>query len=156
MATCISRCVRASTASTRFPIWNDGGLEREPVPPGKVAEELPGDPAGAAAARRLPFDCLGAELLGRLKTHGYPGNIRELNNLLQQLMVMSEDEVMARLDPAPAPAPPSASGGLQAQVAEFERGLIEAAIRTHGSKRRAAAALAVDIGTIVRKTRPAG
>lgn len=110
-----------------------------------------------AMNQRLPEPLeVGAELLGRLKTHGYPGNIRELNNLLQQLMVMSEDEVMARLDPAPAPAPPSASGGLQAQVAEFERGLIEAAIRTHGSKRRAAAALAVDIGTIVRKTRPAG
>ena len=34
--------------------------------------------------------------------------------------------------------------------------IIEAAIREHGSKRKAAAALGVDIGTIVRKTNKGG
>jgi transcriptional regulator with PAS, ATPase and Fis domain len=41
---------------------------------------------------------------------------------------------------------------LRAEVRRFERVLIDKAIRIHGSKRKAAKALGVDIGTIVRKT----
>lgn len=42
---------------------------------------------------------------------------------------------------------------LKEQVTAFERGLIDSAIDRLGSKRKAARALGVDIGTIVRKTR---
>ncbi|MBD3788093.1 MAG: AAA family ATPase, partial [Sphingomonadales bacterium] len=42
---------------------------------------------------------------------------------------------------------------LRAQLARHELRIIEQAIRSHGSKRKAAAALGVDIGTISRKTR---
>jgi transcriptional regulator with PAS, ATPase and Fis domain len=41
---------------------------------------------------------------------------------------------------------------LKEQVKEFERALIDNAIDRLGSKRKAARALGVDIGTIVRKT----
>jgi PAS domain-containing protein len=42
---------------------------------------------------------------------------------------------------------------LKEQVKDFERGLIDSAITRLGSKRKAARALGVDIGTIVRKTK---
>ncbi|MCA1973969.1 MAG: hypothetical protein LDL44_14120, partial [Caenispirillum sp.] len=50
----------------------------------------------------------------------------------------------------------AADASLRDQVAAFEARIIEAAIREHGSKRKAAAALGVDIGTIVRKTNKGG
>ncbi len=43
--------------------------------------------------------------------------------------------------------------GLKDRVRRFEGEVIKEAIARHGSKRRAAKALGVDIGTIVRKTR---
>ena len=41
--------------------------------------------------------------------------------------------------------------GLKERVRAFEEGVITGAITKHGSKRKAAKALGVDIGTIVRK-----
>ncbi|THD81381.1 PAS domain-containing protein [Aliigemmobacter aestuarii] len=116
--------------------------------------------------RTVPM-VLSADLLGRLKAYRYPGNIRELSNLLQQISVLGDDEDelprrLGGLDPArPAVAPAtlpatgSADDGqtLRDRVAAFEMRAIEDAIRLHGSKRKAAAALGVDIGTIVRKTK---
>ena len=99
----------------------------------------------------------------RLKAYRFPGNIRELHNIIQQLSVVADTVAEAR------DLPPSmlaidrhdANGGhgesgrfadLKAQVRVYERQIIEHAIARYGSKRRAAEALGVDIGTIVRKT----
>ncbi len=91
-----------------------------------------------------------------LKAYSYPGNVRELHNILQRLAVFAEDE--AELDHLPARVIDNASDtargdGLKDQVRRFEGAIIKEAIARHGSKRRAAKALGVDIGTIVRKTR---
>jgi PAS domain S-box-containing protein len=115
---------------------------------------------------RLAPDCR-----ARLSTYHFPGNIRELQNIMQHLAVTAADEATARdLPPlhieGPAAAAPSsrqfahgptarkggASGRLKDSVRAFERELIADAIACHGSKRKAARALGVDIGTIVRKT----
>jgi DNA-binding NtrC family response regulator len=48
--------------------------------------------------------------------------------------------------------PPAEYGPLRERVRAFEHTLILDAISRHGSKRKAARALGVDIGTIVRKT----
>ncbi|SEM64537.1 Transcriptional regulator containing PAS, AAA-type ATPase, and DNA-binding Fis domains [Gemmobacter aquatilis] len=106
--------------------------------------------------RRAQPLVLSADLRARLLAYHYPGNIRELANLLQQISVLGdgEDELPRRLQSVqPAPDPGAEGGSLRAQVAGFETRVIEEAIRIHGSKRKAAAALGVDIGTIVRKTR---
>ncbi|MCP4766178.1 MAG: hypothetical protein GY875_07885 [Gammaproteobacteria bacterium] len=50
------------------------------------------------------------------------------------------------------PSAAQSSQSLKEQVKEFERALIDNAIERLGSKRKAAPALGVDIGTIVRKT----
>jgi transcriptional regulator with PAS, ATPase and Fis domain len=103
----------------------------------------------------------------RLAEHDYPGNIRELYNLLQQISVMDEgrEELLVEDTVGPLqfladqtrsadPAPLSDDGtGLKELVARYEESVIRAAIRKHGSKRKAATALGVDIGTIVRKSR---
>ncbi|MGB5868768.1 MAG: sigma 54-interacting transcriptional regulator, partial [Albidovulum sp.] len=106
-------------------------------------------------------------LRDRLLDYGYPGNIRELSNIIQKLAIFMEDsedleEVMGDLlSPIDIPgldgalagfAPGAASFDLKTEVRRYERILIDKAIRVHGSKRKAANALGVDIGTIVRKT----
>lgn len=125
---------------------------------------------GAINQRRsVPLE-LSDDLRARLRAYHYPGNIRELWNLMQQISVLGDDEeelprrLMAvrlpaegaapRATPAPdTPAPAAPERGLRAALADYELRLIEEAIRIHGSKRKAAAALGVDIGTISRKTR---
>ncbi len=103
----------------------------------------------------------------RLLDYSFPGNIRELLNIVQKLVIFMEDSCdleeviedilspidIPGLDGALAPCFPGASTfNLKCEVRRYERGLIDKAIRVHGSKRKAASALGVDIGTIVRKT----
>lgn len=107
--------------------------------------------------RRTSPLTLSDDLMRRLRAYRYPGNIRELANLLQQISVLGddEDEIPRRLQSAAMDAAPAAAAGegtLRDRLAAIEAGIIADAIREHGSKRKAAAALGVDIGTIVRKT----
>lgn len=121
---------------------------------------------------------LTADCRAQLCSYAFPGNIRELHNIMQQLSVAAFEEATAGLLPphiigasagvtaaAPQDALPAAApsrgpesfgraGGrpLKDRVRAFERQLIEDAIARHGSKRKAARALGVDVGTIVRKT----
>jgi transcriptional regulator with PAS, ATPase and Fis domain len=111
--------------------------------------------------RSVPLK-LSDEVMKQLLAYSYPGNIRELSNLLQQISVLGEeeDELPRRL--SRQSTPPAQPAGpvelvedkpLKDSVADYELRIIEAAIQKHGSKRKAAAALGVDIGTIVRKTK---
>lgn len=108
--------------------------------------------------RSVPLK-LSDDLMQRLRAYQYPGNIRELANLLQQISVLGddEDELPRRLQgtiavAAPDATAPPATGSLRDRMTAYEAQIIAAAILEHGSKRKAAAALGVDIGTIVRKT----
>lgn len=100
-----------------------------------------------------------------LADYSFPGNIRELLNIVQRIAVFTEDtddlsdlldELISPMDVPGAEMRPDLDAGatldLRAEVRRFERALIDKAIRIHGSKRKAAKALGVDIGTIVRKT----
>jgi len=94
-----------------------------------------------------------------LMAYSYPGNIRELQNIIQQISVVAAGRADAGHLPeavllrrAIQPAHLDDGGNLKARVRAYERQLIEAAIGKLGSKRKAAEALGVDIGTIVRKT----
>lgn len=109
--------------------------------------------------RRAAPLTLSEDLRRRLRAYHYPGNIRELSNLLQQISVLGDDQdelplCLQSTEPAdPGGAVPRArEGSLRERLAAYEAEIIAAAIREHGSKRKAAAALGVDIGTIVRKT----
>lgn len=95
----------------------------------------------------------------RLMAYSFPGNIRELQNIMQQLSVMAADVAEVShlpdavlLEHMPHGTPAADDGDLKARVRAYERRVIEEAIGRLGSKRKAAEALGVDIGTIVRKT----
>jgi transcriptional regulator with PAS, ATPase and Fis domain len=104
----------------------------------------------------------------------YPGNVRELENIVEYLSVVAEDvvqleELRPRLRPLPqssdTPPIPDNQGSsavdtgesgisLKKMVQRYEVNLIAAAINRYGSKRKAAAMLQTDIATIVRKSKP--
>jgi transcriptional regulator with PAS, ATPase and Fis domain len=127
----------------------------------------------AANRVRSPHLKLSAECRDAIMRYRCPGNIRELHNLIQHLSIVAVDiaavehlpvHVMAgRSESSSEPSTETATVTeeelspsempLKIRVREFERGVIDEAIERHGSKRKAARALGVDIGTIVRKTR---
>lgn len=123
----------------------------------------------AANRVRTPHLRLSGACRDAIMRYRFPGNIRELHNLIQHLSIVAvefaglehlpdhlrdahpesttEDPLLADKELVQGEAP------LRTRVREFERGVIDEAIEHYGSKRKAAIALGVDIGTIVRKTR---
>ncbi len=102
---------------------------------------------------------LAPEVLDRLMLHDYPGNVRELFNLLERLIIMSDGQLVtladlpAELKAAPEPlADPLAEGmSLKAAVAALEERMIAGALQRHGSMALAARALGVHPTTLWRK-----
>lgn len=127
----------------------------------------------AGERRGKPF-ALAAECRPLLEAHGFPGNVRELQNLVEYLAVVCDEvaqikhlprqvgSVRAPLNDAtpnatPAVSPPNTANlegaSLKSLVREFENSLIADAITRYGSKRKAAEMLQTDIATIVRKSK---
>lgn len=95
-----------------------------------------------------------------LCAYSWPGNIRELENLIERLVVINTSgsilraDVLAALTPKEASFPSAAieSGQhLKEQVGAFEHEIIFRALEKHGSLRKAAVALGVDHSTLVKK-----
>jgi PAS domain S-box-containing protein len=99
------------------------------------------------------------EVLDLLMRYDYPGNVRELINMVEQMIILSDGEAISLADvpgelrePAPTPGDPLESGGgLREIVAAVEARVISAAVRRHGSVSQAAAALKVHPTTLWRK-----
>jgi len=119
--------------------------------------------------RRAHRFAIPAWVRDRLIAYAWPGNVRELLNVVQQLSIFHDenadlDGLLAELlrpiagspehedDPLFAGTGSETEVDLREAVRRFERRIIDRAIEMHGSKRAAARALGVDIGTIVRKT----
>ena len=116
---------------------------------------------------RKPQLRLSAEFIERIRTYRFPGNIRELANILQRAAAAADDvaraehfiapSVMENPDPPVRPAAnqgePAAAAGFKELVQAFETWLLEKSIAENGSKRSAAKALGIDIATLVRKTK---
>ncbi len=87
--------------------------------------------------------------------HDYPGNIRELENMVEQAVALSGGGVITVDDMLPANVQPSrpAGGRTLADVVDAaERQAIEAALREHdGSREKAAESLAISATTLWRK-----
>jgi DNA-binding NtrC family response regulator len=113
------------------------------------------------------------DAVDRLVEYGWPGNIRELRNLVERMQILHEgSEVRAKdLPPefgnpappapaavVPAPARPVAPepepGGSMVPLAEVERRYVEQVLQATGwNKARAARVLEVDIKTLNKKIR---
>lgn len=122
--------------------------------------------------RRSPALRIDPECRRHILGHDYPGNIRELQNLVENLAVLCDvvahkkdlpfgegsvqQETAATepsITPSAAPSNGLAGASLKNAVRQFEQRVIEDAVRRTGSKRKAAEELGVDIATIVRKSR---
>jgi DNA-binding NtrC family response regulator len=108
------------------------------------------------------------EAMVRLQEYGWPGNIRELRNLIERLLILHEgDEIalamlpreVARTAPVPdaAPEPESAAADSLPSLSEVERRHVERVLQaTAWNKARAARVLEVDIKTLNKKIRDFG
>jgi len=103
------------------------------------------------SARRYgrPTKTFGPGALDAIRARPFPGNVRELEHLVEMLTVMVEEEVILPEHlPAPGPADAGPSGPdlpLTAAVARFEKGLLVKAIALSGGiKARAAESLGLN------------
>ena len=101
------------------------------------------------------------EAMDAISKYGFPGNIRELANLIEQLVVVAEkdriglrdlpDSVTSYMSKTIAQTSLSEGIPLKDAVEKYERLLIETAIQKYGSQDEVAKILKVDQGTISRK-----
>ena len=99
-----------------------------------------------------------------LTEYPWPGNIRELENLIERLIVtngeggaVTRGHVLAALSSSGSFHGSSAAAGtLKQQVSAYEREIVLQAVKREGSIRRAATALGVDHSTLVKKLRQYG
>ena len=100
--------------------------------------------------------------LDALYRHSFPGNVRELANLVEQLVVLAPSEVVEQEDlPTSVRTAPSAGRNqtgddtwdLPLAVKRLEQDLIARAILTFGSQREAAKHLRINHSTISRKVK---
>jgi two-component system response regulator AtoC len=115
----------------------------------------------ARAGKALTFS---HEAMERLVAYDWPGNIRELRNLIERLQILKEGEVRATdLTPefsraaAPAAAATREDEGPLAPLSEIERRHVERVLHATGwNKAKAARVLEVDIKTLNKKIRDCG
>jgi transcriptional regulator with PAS, ATPase and Fis domain len=115
-----------------------------------------------AKGRRLKAKRLSQGCMERLLEYPWPGNIRELENEIERLVVLAgEDKVIgeellsARIRQPPGreePAGPAAPSSLPAAVDALERNMIyEVLKRTHWNKTKAAKELRISRRNLIRK-----
>jgi PAS domain S-box-containing protein len=113
-------------------------------------------------ARRLSRSAIDA-----LMIYPYPGNVRELMNICERAVVMSETEVIDFQDlppdiqkcTEPVETPPSGWHGeqtLEQILQNVERRVLVETLKTHGNQSMAAAALGVSQPTIARRLKKYG
>ncbi|HLV23027.1 MAG TPA: sigma-54 dependent transcriptional regulator [Polyangiaceae bacterium] len=109
---------------------------------------------------------LTAEAIEALTRHSYPGNVRELRNLIERLVILSPDEHISANDVSSAlgPAASSPTAGLyrpgvpfRVLTEEAERTILEEAIQHHGGQMAATArALGLERSHLYKKSRALG
>jgi len=106
---------------------------------------------------------MSAPAMEALMQYRWPGNVRELEHLIERLVVMGNSETIeisdlpqrvSQREPAVGTAPVFAGRSLKEATRQFEKLLIEAALKEHGSQAKAAKRLSVSQSTIARKLKP--
>ncbi|MBT8440385.1 MAG: sigma-54 dependent transcriptional regulator [Gammaproteobacteria bacterium] len=92
----------------------------------------------------IPKPEIQGEAMQALISHHYPGNVRELENILEGALALHEDNRVVAKDlklsrTTPVPASATFDGTLEQQVEHFEKQIIENALNTNQWNRTAAA-----------------
>ena len=96
------------------------------------------------------------EVLEQLMGYPFPGNIRELENILEQAFVLCRGEIIEMhhlpLELRTPPGSDTAVSGAPQTLDSMEKRLIaEALLRRRGSRKKAAEDLGIDVSTLYRK-----
>jgi transcriptional regulator with PAS, ATPase and Fis domain len=95
--------------------------------------------------------------MNRLMLYHYPGNVRELENIIEQAFVLRPEGEIQEADLPPELQGPDASAGVGGTLESLERSAIEAALQRNGGHRnRAAKELGIDPSTLYRKMKALG
>jgi DNA-binding NtrC family response regulator len=110
-----------------------------------LVQDVPGAPTDIAS-----------EAVERLLRYDWPGNIREMRNVLERTMIMARDAPTIRIEHLPADVRRGAGRGRRRHqpvtLAESERQQIERALRYHGGNRtHAAKELGISRATLIKK-----
>ncbi|MCE5300587.1 MAG: sigma-54 dependent transcriptional regulator [Spirochaetia bacterium] len=101
------------------------------------------------------------EALDIMTAYPYPGNIRELENIIQRMLVMAEGEMLdahdVPYDVRASGSNPVAGEGLNARMDEYEKKLLEQALKeTGGNKLKAAELLKINRATFMARVKKYG
>ena len=93
--------------------------------------------------------------------HSWPGNIRELENVIEQMLVMTDDEeidighlptyMLQRSISAVGSTMVQSDVSLDKAIEHLEMQMLQHALKTHGSTRKAASALKISQSALMRK-----
>ncbi len=99
------------------------------------------------------------EVMAQLMNHNYPGNVRELENIIEQAFVLCRGG-MIELHHLPSELRPNTSGSSDSppmSLRGMEKHLIVESLRRHqGNRKRASEDLGIDTSTLFRKIRALG
>jgi DNA-binding NtrC family response regulator len=110
---------------------------------GDLHHQLPGSPSECAT-----------EALDRLLSAPWPGNVREMRNVLERAMILARGQPQIALEHLPAELRRSTVGSRHQpqSLADVEKAQIERALRHHGGNRtRAAKELGISRATLINK-----
>jgi DNA-binding NtrC family response regulator len=99
------------------------------------------------------------EVLARLMEHDYPGNVRELENIVEQAFVLCRGGQI-EIEHLPVELRPASAGSGKSTAAmdmrSAQRRMIEAALsRSRGNRRQAARELGINPSTLYRRLKAA-
>jgi two-component system nitrogen regulation response regulator NtrX len=119
----------------------------------------------ACMENNLPSREITAAAMGRLQAHDYPGNVRELRNVIERMVILSPGRTIGALEvdgalPAAGPGAslaPELSGSLKETMTELERRVVLEALTKHGWRMTAAAnALGLERSHLYKKLKSLG
>jgi PAS domain S-box-containing protein len=100
------------------------------------------------------------EVLARLMNHDYPGNVRELENIIEQAFVLGRGGLIQLHHLPPELRPSTTNSNTESgpmSILAMEKYLINEALRRHGGNRkRASEDLGIDTSTLYRKIKALG
>ena len=167
--------VRVVSATNRDPLEGvrDGGLREDlyyrlnvfslPIPPLREhVGDIPELVAAYLARRGMGPEAVSGGALDLLSEHDFPGNVRELQNVVESGLILSggrpvrPEHIADRLMPQAASLKPQAQDD-GATLAEVERNHLEAALkRTGGNQSQAARLLGISRATLIYRMKKHG